>query len=209
MKPAPPFTVGLTGGIASGKSTVSGYFRELGITVVDADRIAAQVVAPKSDALASILAHFGADMLDDKQQLNRRALRARIFNHDEERRWLEALLHPRIRDAMQEAILACRAPYCIADIPLLAENYPHPLIQRVLVVDIEPALQLERLQAREGINTAQAKAMIKTQASRERRLAIADDVIDNNQDEVKLKQQVKVLHEKYKDFKGRIHTSGR
>lgn len=196
--PHTPYVVALTGGIAAGKSAVSRRFEALGVHVYDADIAAREVIAPGSEGLAAIAAHFGAEVLDASGQLNRAAMRERVFGNDAERRALEAITHPRIRSWLRERVLADRGPYCMLAIPLFAENHDHyRWVDRVLVVDVPEAVQLQRLLQRDGIDEALARRMIARQARREQRLSLAHDIIENSGDEAALDQTVAELHARY------------
>ncbi|GIX38251.1 MAG: dephospho-CoA kinase [Silanimonas sp.] len=183
--PAAPrrLLVGLTGGIASGKSTAARAFEAIYPgCLVDADAAARAVVAPGSEGLAAVLAAFGEDLRRPDGQLDRAALRQRVFADPVARKRLESLLHPRIRAWMRERATAASTPLVLLDIPLLAEGGGRaawPELERILVVDLPPALQRQRLLARDGIDPALAEAMIAAQAPREARLALADDVLVN------------------------------
>jgi dephospho-CoA kinase len=191
------FRVGLTGGIASGKSTVADLFAALGVTIIDTDVIAREIVAPGSPLLAKIAEHFGSDMIAADGGLDRRALRQRVFADPAERQWLEQLTHPEIRRLTDERSDAAPGPYSIVAIPLLVETGGKDRFDRVLVVDCEPELQLARLQARDGSTRAQAEAALAAQVSRAARLAVADDVIHNDGDIARLRDQVEKLHRAY------------
>ena len=176
------FIVGLTGGVASGKSEVERRFRALGVPVADADLAAREAVAPGSPGLAEVVAAFGPEVLDAGGELDRAAMRRRIFNDDGARTRLEAIIHPRVRQALRAACEAAPGPYAIAAIPLLAEGgrAAYPWLHRVLVVDVPVAVQHARLLMRDGIDAALATRMIEVQATRAERLAIADDVLAND-----------------------------
>lgn len=176
------FIVGLTGGVASGKSEVERRFRAFGVAVADADLAAREAVAPGSPGLAEVVAAFGPEVLDAGGVLDRAAMRRRIFNDDAARARLEAIIHPRVRQALRAACEAAPGPYAIAAIPLLAEGgrAAYPWLHRVLVVDVPVALQHARLLLRDGIDAALATRMIEVQATRAERLAIADDVLAND-----------------------------
>lgn len=177
------FVIGLTGGIASGKSTVDRLFRERGIVVADADVAARDAVAPGSTGLAEVVGAFGAGVLAADQGLDRAAMRRRVFDDPDARRTLEAIVHPRVRSALEAACAAADGPYAIASIPLLAEaggRAAYPWLQRILVVDVPQEVQLQRLLQRDGIDAALAGAMIAAQATRAQRLAIADDLLPND-----------------------------
>lgn len=191
--------IGLTGGIASGKSEVERRFGALGITVADADQAARDVVARGTEGLAEVVAAFGADALDAHGDLDRPAMRRRVFNDDTARHRLEAIIHPRVRLALQAACAEAPGPYVIAAIPLLAEGgrEAYPWLHRVLVVDVPVDVQLARLLRRDGIDEALAWKMIRAQATREERLAIADDVIVNDGPLELLDDAVARLHARY------------
>lgn len=194
------FVVGLTGGIASGKSAVTAHFEALGVLVADADVAARQVVSPGSPALAQIAQRFGAAMLLPDGGLDRARLRAHVFADPAERKALEAITHPAIRQRLRDACLQADSPYAIAAIPLLAEaggRATYPWLQRVLVVDAPEPVQLARLMARDGIDAELAQKMINAQAGRAARLALADDVLVNDGPADALQAQVARLHAMY------------
>lgn len=192
------YVVGLTGGIGSGKSTVANLFAELGVEVIDADLIAREVVEPGEPALAAIAEHFGPDVIDGGGRLDRRALRERVFAAPAQKDWLNALLHPLIRERMIAACAAARSPYCLLVVPLLVENRLTTLTDRVLVVDVSPEQQLARTMKRDRSDEQQIRAIMAAQASREQRLAAADDVVDNNDPDLAgIKAAVTALHQKY------------
>lgn len=189
--------IGLTGGIASGKSTVAGMFAAYGVPVIDTDVIARDVVGPGSPALEEIANEFGPGVLRDDGQLDRAAMRRIAFSSDERRRRLEAIVHPRIREQTKARSAAAGGPYQLVVVPLLAESPMRHEMDRILVVDIPEAMQLERLLARDAGDRAQAERMIAAQASRDSRLAIADDVVDNSGDLSATRRQVDDLHRRY------------
>lgn len=200
------FVIGLTGGIAAGKSEVSRRFEALGITVADADLAARAVVAPGSEGLARIAAHFGTDILLADAQLDRAALRARIFDSAQDRQALEAITHPAIRQQLRQACEQAEGPYAIAAIPLLTEaggRQQYPWLDRILVVDVPVAVQHARLMQRDGIDTALADRMIAAQASREARLALADDVVVNDGHPDHLQAHVERLDRAYRELAAR------
>lgn len=199
-----PYSVALTGGIASGKSTVAKRLAELGAWFADADTVARELVKPGTPALAEIIRVFGADALHPDGTLDRRALRAAIFADDAARQRLNAILHPRIRAALHEHVVATpQGRYALLAIPLLVENRSqYAWVNRVLVVDAPRDLQLARLVARDGVTPALAQAMLDAQASREQRLAIADDVIRNSGSLDLLDGMVGALHERYSRLAG-------
>ena len=195
---SPAYAVALTGGIASGKSTVADCFRRLGCSIFDADVTARELVAPGQPALADIATAFGGDVLGPDGLLDRSRLRKRIFADDGLRRQLEAILHPRIRDALRSQASGCATSYCILVIPLLAESSgAYAWVDRVLVVDASPAVQIARLMQRDGATHDLAESMLASQASREQRLALANDVIDNADAQVMLDDVVSRLHRRY------------
>lgn len=195
------YVVAITGGIGSGKTTIANQFAELGIDVVDADVIAREVVEPGTPALEAIADHFGPDVITPDGQLDRRRLRERVFSDPSAKAWLNALLHPLIRSQMQRQCAAARSPYSLLVVPLLVENKLTGLANRVLVVDVDEATQIERTCRRDGVTSEQAKAIIAAQASRSERLAAADDVIENgNGSEMAIKARILTLHETYLAF---------
>ncbi len=202
MPPAPSasrhFVVALTGGAASGKSAVARRFESLGVRVYDADTAAREVVARGEPALAEIEFVFGADALNADGTLNRRALRERVFADSGARRKLEAIVHPRVRAWLRRRVGMDRGAYCMLAIPLLAETWPeYAWADRVLLVDVPEALQIERLIRRDGLSHDEAMRMLGAQATRAQRRALADDVIVNDGDESALDAQVAALHARY------------
>jgi dephospho-CoA kinase len=193
-----PFTVALTGGIASGKSVVEKRFKAMDVSICDADYAARVVVEPGSDGLAAIVAAFGSDVLDAQSRLDRPAMRQRVFADPTARKTLEAIVHPRVRQWMLEHAQNAEGPYVMLSIPLLAENIGHyRWVDRIVVVDVPEAVQVQRLMARDGIDDALVARILASQASRAARLALADDVIDNAGPETALDAQVAVLHRRY------------
>ncbi|MEO5558544.1 MAG: dephospho-CoA kinase [Dokdonella sp.] len=195
--PASAFTVALTGGIASGKSAVAERFAALGASVIDADIVARELVAPGSPALAEIVAIFGAAALDASGNLDRRAMRARVFADSHARAQLDAILHPRVRRQLRERSITVTGPYALLAIPLLVESGHYDWVDRVLVVDVPRQLQRARLLTRDGVTAQLADAMLDAQATREQRLARADDVITNTGSFDELDVRVCALHERY------------
>lgn len=189
--------IGLTGGIGSGKSTVANLFAELGATIIDTDQLARDVTQPGQPALKKIAKHFGPEILLPDNSLNRSALRKIIFADDKNRRWLENLLHPLIRQEMERLISSATSPYCIAVIPLLLETKPNPLIDRILVVDASEEQQIARAYNRDNVSRDDIAAIIKTQVSREHRIKAAHDVITNTGSLEELAHQVEKLHQLY------------
>lgn len=191
------YIVALTGGIGSGKSTVADEFAKLGVTIVDADIIARQVVEPGKPALDAIKRRFGDNILNADGSLNRAALRQIIFSSPEDKQWVNDLLHPLIHAETLLQTQASTAPYVLWVVPLLIENGLQQHAQRVLVVDVNRNTQLERTLARDGISRQQAENILAAQATREQRLAHADDIIDNNRSQRELASRVAQLHQHY------------
>jgi len=197
-----PWILGLTGGIGSGKSAAAERFVELGVHLVDADQAARWVVEPGRPALASIVERFGPGVLLDDGQLNRPALRALIFADPEQRRWLEALLHPLIGQEIFSYLAKGESPYAVYVSPLLIESGQYAKTQRILVIDAPHELQMQRTLQRDGTNPAQVEAIFKAQLKREDRLRHADDVVVNDRDVVWLREQIDRLHHFYLTLKG-------
>ncbi len=194
--------IGLTGGIASGKSTVARAFEALGAPWVDADDVAREVVEPGKPALAEIAERFGNEVLNADGTLNRRALREIVFQDEGERRWLESVTHPRIRErliAHLEHLAAGGAPYVLLVSPLLFESGQVEMIDRALVIDVPEALQIERTAARDDVDADQARAIVAAQMPRAERLARADDVLDNGGSEAEMRRQVVELDRQYRE----------
>jgi dephospho-CoA kinase len=195
---SPRLRIGLTGGIASGKSTVTQRFAELGVPVIDADVAARNVVERGKPGLEQVVRRFGPGVLDASGNLDRAALRALIFSDSGLRHALDAILHPLIRADMERQAATVHGPYLVMAIPLLIEGErARDRVDRVLVVDADEALQIQRVQARDGSSLSQARAILASQASREARLAAADDVLRNSGSVADLRQAVDRLHEKY------------
>ncbi|WEF27386.1 dephospho-CoA kinase [Klebsiella aerogenes] len=191
------YTVALTGGIGSGKSTVADEFAHLGVAVIDADIIARQVVEPGTPALLAITAQFGPQMINDDGSLDRRRLRERIFANNEDKAWLNALLHPLIQQETRRQMQAATSPYLLWVVPLLVENRLTDKADRVLVVDVPRETQIERTIRRDGVSREHAEHILAAQATREQRLAAADDVIENMGPADAVASHVARLHEKY------------
>ena len=189
--------IGLTGGIASGKSTVAQRFTDLGVPVIDADVAARAVVASDTPGLARVIERFGPGVLAQNGELDRRALRDLIFSNPGARRDLESILHPLIRADMERSADQAVGPYVVMAIPLLIEGGPSDRVDRVLVVDVDEAVQLRRVMERDGCTAEQAHAILASQASRSARLAAADDVLQNAGTVTDLRQAVDRLHERY------------
>ncbi|MFL0814512.1 dephospho-CoA kinase [Vibrio parahaemolyticus] len=190
--------IGLTGGISSGKTTVANLFKQqFKIDIVDADIVAREVVEPGTPGLNAIIQHFGQDITHDDNTLDRAKLREKIFSNPEEKAWLNALLHPIIREKMIEDLQQVTSDYALLVVPLLVENNLDSLCDRVLVVDVEPETQISRTVKRDNVSEEQAHAILASQASRQQRLDIADDVVKNNPNDPDLLLQITDLHEKY------------
>jgi dephospho-CoA kinase len=197
-----PWILGITGGIGSGKSAVAQQFIDLGVHLVDADHAARWVVEPGQPALAKIAEHFGAEVLQSDGQLDRAALRARVFADATERRWLEALLHPLIRQRIIDYLARAESPYAVLVSPLLVESGQHKLTQRILVIDAPEQLRVQRTMDRDQTTAEQVQAILKAQASREERLRYADDVLVNDRDLSWLRSEVERLHNFYLTLSG-------
>lgn len=187
--------IGITGGIGSGKTAATNLFEKLGINVVDADIAAREVVEKGSIALQKIAERFGQDILLDDQSLNRAKLRSIIFNDPNEKKWLEQLTHPLIRENIIANLQAANSPYVILSSPLLVESGQSSLSNKIVVVDVPEDTQLKRASQRDNNSIEQIKAIMAAQISRSERLTYADHIIDNNQDLQHLEQQVQKLHE--------------
>ena len=191
------YIVGLTGGIGSGKTTVANLFFEFGITLIDADIIARELVALSSLALTAIEQRFGKSVLLNDGQLNRQQLRKQVFENNDDRIWLNNLLHPKIRSEMINQVANALSPYVIMVVPLLFENKLETIVNRVLVVDAPVEEQLKRTCIRDNTDGLNVQKIIEQQITREDRLYKADDIIKNQCDITELKAQVLVLHKKY------------
>jgi dephospho-CoA kinase len=194
------FRVGLTGGIASGKTTVARLFEALGVPVIDTDQLAREVVAPGQPLLTQIAKRFGAAVLQADGSLDRAALRAIVFSDPGARADLERLTHPAIRSLLAERSAAAGGDYQIHVIPLLVETAGRQNLDRVLLVDCSEELQIRRLQARDGSTLEQARKILEAQASRAARLAVADDVIVNEGELAPVRDQVAALHLRYRNL---------
>ncbi len=197
-----PWILGLTGGIGSGKSAVAEHFVDLGVHLIDADHAARWVVEPGRPALARIAEHFGQTVLQADGTLDRGALRSKVFQDAEERRWLESLLHPLIGEEIVTYLALAKSPYAILVSPLLIESGQHSLTQRVLVVDAPEHLQLQRTMHRDKASEEQVRAILQAQANREERLRHADDVLINDKDLSWLRSEVERLHHFYLTLRG-------
>ncbi|MCF1428703.1 MAG: dephospho-CoA kinase [Shewanella sp.] len=189
--------IGLTGGIGSGKTTVANLFAAKGIELVDADIIAREMVAPGTPGFAAILARYGDILQQPNGTLDRRQLRERIFNDDQERQWLNDLLHPLIRNQMLQQANLALSDYVILVVPLLFENGLDTFVDKTVLVDIPSALQITRTSQRDLVNASQVQSIINSQMGREDKLARADYLIDNQGDLVQLQHQVMQLHKQF------------
>lgn len=189
--------IGLTGGIGSGKSTVAALLSMRGVPVIDTDEIARQLSEPGQAAYDEIVQTFGQDILDQNRRLDRHRLRERVFENADERRRLESILHPRIRQSIQIKLAEIDAPYCVIVVPLLIESGFTDVTDRILVVDAMENVQIQRTAARSGLSEAETRSVMSAQASRAQRLQQADDVIDNNADRKHLEAEVERLHQWY------------
>ncbi len=189
--------IGLTGGIGSGKTTVCRLFAEQGVPIIDADLIAHQLVVPGTEALQHIVDLFGEQILSVDGELDRGALRAAVFSDETSRFALEAILHPRIRQAMNDAARQQTSPYCILAIPLLLETGQQTSVDRILVVDTSEELQISRVLSRDHRTEEETRRIIASQISRQQRLKAADDIIHNSSDSNSLARQVAALHQHY------------
>lgn len=190
-------SIGLTGGIASGKTLVAQEFMRLGVPVLDADQVAREVVSKGTPGLAEIVEHFGPQLLQPDGELDRRAMRALVFGQPEQLKKLESLTHPRIREQIRRWCAAQGGPYYVVAVPLLAEGGNVYGFDRVLVVDVPVEVQLQRLMQRDGSDQQLAQKIIASQASRSQRLSIADDVLLNDGTPAQAQARVLDLHNKY------------
>ncbi|WP_262339961.1 dephospho-CoA kinase [Idiomarina sp. OT37-5b] len=194
------YVVGLTGGIGSGKTAASDFLASLGIDIVDADVVAREVVEPGSPCLTAIAEHFGERVIDAQGQLNRRALRDIVFNDDRAKEWLNQLLHPAIRERLLAQLQQADSPYVVLVAPLLLENQLQRYCNRVLVIDVPEALQLERTMQRDNSEQQQVEAIMASQLTREQRLQRADDIVHNDADLIHLQQQLTALDKRYRQL---------
>ncbi|MEM8661683.1 MAG: dephospho-CoA kinase [Pseudomonadota bacterium] len=189
--------VGITGGIGSGKSAVTDRFAKLGIVVVDADIVARQVVEPGSEALTAIAEHFGNDVITPQGDLDRAELRKRVFSDESERLWLEQLTHPLIGSSITEQLRAAASPYSILSSPLLLETNQKDMVDTVVVVDVPETLQVERAARRDTNNEGQIRRIMAAQMPRQKRLELADTIIDNSGSLETLDAEVEKLHQQF------------
>jgi dephospho-CoA kinase len=197
MENSGTFVVVLTGGIASGKSAVSQFFAQRGVPVIDTDLIAHEIVEPGQAALVRIAEAFGQEFLDGNGRLDRKKMRNAIFSDPGLKIRLEGILHPAIAAEVDQRIAQVDAPWCILVVPLFKEGGLFTWINRVLVVDVEESVQIERGMERDGITREQAQSILDAQPSRRGRLALADDIIDNSGSLEELEARVDMLYRKY------------
>jgi len=192
------FSVGLTGGIASGKTTISNLFADLGVPIIDTDIISRNLLAPGEQAYHQVCAHFGSEILQANGDIDRGALRKIIFSNPQQKTWLETMLHPLIFQRSHDAILEnSRAKYVLVVVPLLFETNFQSLVDRILVVDCSFDQQIARLMKRDDIDETLAHSMLDQQFSNSERLKRAHDVINNREDDIDLASQVDALHRSY------------
>tara|TARA_B110000263_G_C15116394_1_gene422218 strand:+ start:67 stop:654 length:588 start_codon:yes stop_codon:yes gene_type:complete len=189
--------IGLTGGIGSGKTATSDAFKSLGVDIIDADMSSRRVVERGQPALEDIQDHFGSDILDSENNLDRAKLREIIFQDPKERVWLEELLHPKIAQHIKDQLESSKSPYCVLVSPLLLETEQKSFCSSVLVVDVPEESQISRTSKRDGVSEEQVKSIIATQINREQRLKQADEIIINDGSIEELKEKILVLHTKY------------
>lgn len=192
-----PFIVGVTGGIGSGKSTVTDFFATQGVSIFDADIAARAVVKPGQIALKDITQRYGSKILLNNGSLDRKQLRSIIFKNTAERTWLEKLLHPKIRTLLQQQLLTASSPYAILSLPLMPDATQYPFIDRVLVIDVPIITQIIRTVVRDDIPEKQVLRIIKSQPSREHRLTFANDIVDNSGSLGELHKALITLHQRY------------
>lgn len=189
--------IGLTGGIGSGKSTVTKYFSKLGVPIIDADKISHELTGPGSAIYKKIIKHFGGEILNKNNRIDRKKLSKLIFSDEKKRLWLENTIHPYVRKQINKTIRLLKTPYCIIDIPLLFETKFPPKIDRILAIDCPKNMQIQRVHKRSKCSINHIKTIIDTQISRKERLLHANDVICNTKSLLELKKMVKRMHEYY------------
>ena len=204
----PKLVIGLTGGIASGKTVVSRYFEHLGVPVIDADVVAREVVEPGQAGLDAVVKEFGAEILDDQGRLDRRRLRSLVFEDSTDRRTLESILHPLIRQHMEAQLEDLDDDYAVLTIPLLLETGQADMVDRILVVDASESAQVERARKRDGVGEPEVRRIISAQARRAERLAKANDVIENSGTLDELRQSVHRLDEFYRSLARGVAAEG-
>ena len=199
--------VALTGGIASGKSAAAAMFRELGVPVIDTDHIARELAEPGMSGFVALVTAFGEEILDKSGRLNRPRLREAIFSDDATRRQVNAILHPLILAAVDRELASLESPYAVIEIPLLAETGLARDFDRVLVIDASDAMRIQRVQERDKVSPVQAQAALNAQASRESRLALATEVVDNNGSLDALRAGIEHVHEEYLELAKRFASA--
>ena len=192
-----PYTVVLTGTIASGKSTATHFFKQQDIDIISADIISRELTEPGTPALAAIAAHFGQHILTKDGALDRRALRDIIIQHPDERQWLESYLHPQIRSSIEVALAQTRSPYVVIEIPLLIRREDFPYLNQVLLLEVDQKIQIQRLMARDQCTEAEALKMIDMQPCQTTRRALANDVLQNDGDSAHFDACLEALHTRY------------
>ena len=191
------YCVGLTGNIASGKSTIAGLFAKLGVDVISADHIARELTTKNQVVINQIIAHFGSEVVLPSGELDRKCLRSLIFSNPQDKKWLEDLLHPLVRLGIEQQISHSQSPYCLIEIPLLINKQFYPYLNRILVVTSPIGLQITRVMQRDQCTKVEALAVISKQVSLDAHLKGADDVLSNDADLESLRQKVEMLHSSY------------
>ncbi len=199
--------IGLTGGIGSGKTTVASLFATRGVPIIDTDEIARHLIDPGQPAFNETVGAFGSEILDGNHKIDRNKLRERVFDNTDERRRLESILHPYIRETIKKKLAQIDASYCIVVVPLLIESGFIDLVDRVLVVDTMEANQIKRTNTRSGLSEAEIRKIMATQANRAERLQKANDVIENNADRKRLEVEVERLHQWYLSLAATVKKS--
>lgn len=194
------YCVGLTGNIASGKSTVSHLLKRRGIVVISADEVARELTLANQPALIAIAKHFGKSVIHSNGELNRFALREMIFKDPKQRLWLEQLLHPLIRQLIQERIKTSAGPYVIIEIPLLNSRSDYPYLDRVLLIVANHEQKVSRVMARDHSNQEQAEAILATQVNETTHRGFADDIVNNDGSLNDLAKKIEILHQQYLQF---------
>ena len=192
-----PLRIGLTGGIGTGKTTVTDLFADLSVPVIDADKISHEVETKGQPGYKKIIEQFGSDIIDKNGDLRRDHLRKLIFNNPELKQQLESIIHPEVRKIIKERINKVRHPYCIISIPLLFESGLQKSVDRILVIDAPEKLQISRASSRDGVTTDDIRKIIRLQIDRGTRLQQADDIIVNDRDRKHLERQVEIMDRKY------------
>ena len=191
------FAVGLTGNIASGKTTVAEIFSSFGIEVINADTVSRELTSLNTEAYKKIVNHYGTNIVLENNEINRRHLRDIIFSDSNERVWLENLLHPLIRNELARRVATCSSPYCIIEIPLLLDKTNYPYLNKILLITAPPEVQIARVMERDQCSKEQAEAILSTQPDIKLRIQNADNVINNNADLTSLRNSLKKLHNQY------------